>query len=234
MEKPVILLVEDEESLASFIQEELQFEDYQVIYAKDGAEALDLFAAHEQEIDLILLDWMLPKVDGLTVGRRIRRHSFVPIIMMTARNQISDKVSGLDAGADDYITKPFEIEELLARIRVILRREERITQLKETGLTYQYADLVLDVAKRQVLREQTEIFLTKKEFDLLYELIKRPEEVISRDDLLNTVWGYDYFGQTNTVDVYVRALRNKLDEDGRPRLIQTVRGVGYVLRQENE
>ncbi|MHC5247366.1 response regulator [Enterococcus sp. LJL90] len=234
MEKPVILLVEDEESLASFIQEELQFEDYQVIYAKDGAEALDLFTAHEQEIDLILLDWMLPKVDGLTVGRRIRRHSFVPIIMMTARDQISDKVSGLDAGADDYITKPFEIEELLARIRVILRREERITQLKETGLTYQYADLVLDVAKRQVLREQTEIFLTKKEFDLLYELIKRPEEVISRDDLLNTVWGYDYFGQTNTVDVYVRALRNKLDEDGRPRLIQTVRGVGYVLRQENE
>ncbi|WP_265456230.1 response regulator transcription factor [Enterococcus sp. HY326] len=234
MEKPVILLVEDEESLASFIQEELQFEDYQVIYAKDGAEALDLFAAHEQEIDLILLDWMLPKVDGLTVGRRIRRHSFVPIIMMTARDQISDKVSGLDAGADDYITKPFEIEELLARIRVILRREERITQLKETGLTYQYADLFLDVAKRQVLREQTEIFLTKKEFDLLYELIKRPEEVISRDDLLNTVWGYDYFGQTNTVDVYVRALRNKLDEDGRPRLIQTVRGVGYVLRQENE
>lgn len=234
MSKPVILLVEDEESLASFIQEELQFEEYQVIYAKDGAEALDLFAAHEAEIDLILLDWMLPKVDGLTVGRRIRRHSFVPIIMMTARDQISDKVSGLDAGADDYITKPFEIEELLARIRVILRREERITQLKETGLTYQYADLFLDVAKRQVLREDSEIFLTKKEFDLLYELIKRPEEVISRDELLNTVWGYDYFGQTNTVDVYVRALRNKLDEDGRQRLIQTVRGVGYVLRKENE
>lgn len=234
MTKPTILLVEDEESLASFIQDELQFEEYNVLYAKDGEEALDLFEKNEATIDLILLDWMLPKVDGLTVGRRIRRHSFVPIIMMTARDQISDKVSGLDAGADDYITKPFEIEELLARIRVILRREERISNLKETGLNYQYDDLFLDVAKRQVLRGDEEIFLTKKEFDLLYELIKRPEEVISRDELLNTVWGYDYFGQTNTVDVYVRALRNKLDENNRPRLIQTVRGVGYVLRKEND
>lgn len=232
MTKPTILLVEDEESLVSFISEELNFENYRVLIARDGAEALEKFADHP-EIDLILLDWMLPKVDGLTVGRRIRRQSHVPIIMMTARDQISDKVSGLDAGVDDYITKPFDIEELLARIRVILRREERI-QSMQGNLTYQYADLLLDVAKRTVIRDNEEILLTKKEFDLLYELIKKTEQVVSRDDLLNNVWGYEYFGQTNTVDVYIRALRNKLDDNGRPRLIQTVRGVGYVLREAHE
>lgn len=231
-----ILLVEDEENLASFIAEELQFENYQVLLAADGVEALDQFEKHQSQIDLILLDWMLPKMDGLTVGRKIRRQSHVPIIMMTARDQVSDKVSGLDAGADDYITKPFDIEELLARIRVILRREERIRSLESetTPLSYHYADLALDVAKRTVERDSQPIELTKKEFDLLYEFMKKPEEVLTRDELLNTIWGYEYFGQTNTVDVYIRALRNKLEDNQHPRLIQTVRGVGYVMRQEDE
>lgn len=177
---------------------------------------------------------MLPKVDGLTVARKIRRRSQVPILMMTARDQVVDKVSGLDAGVDDYLTKPFDIEELLARIRVILRREERIQSLQNEPIINQYQDLTMDVVKRTVTRDGQTIMLTQKEFDLLYELMKKPEEVFTRDELLNEVWGYDYIGQTNTVDVFVRALRNKLDDDQHPRLIQTVRGVGYVLRADDE
>lgn len=234
MSEVTILLVEDEESLASFISEELTYEDYQVLIARDGQQALDLFDAHQDQITLLLLDWMLPKIDGLTVGRKIRRRSQVPIIMMTARDQLGDKITGLDAGADDYITKPFEIEELLARIRVIIRRQKQIQAMQAESLMYDYEDLHLDVAKRLVTRDGQEIELTQKEFDLLYELIKTPEEVLSRDELLNTVWGYEYFGQTNTVDVYIRALRNKLDDADHPRLIQTVRGVGYVLRKNYE
>ncbi|MBO1306924.1 response regulator transcription factor [Enterococcus sp. 669A] len=234
MSEVTILLVEDEESLASFISEELKYEDYQVLIARDGQQALDLFDEHQSEITLLLLDWMLPKIDGLTVGRKIRRRSQVPIIMMTARDQLGDKITGLDAGADDYITKPFEIEELLARIRVIIRRQKQIQAMQAESLLYDYEDLHLDVAKRLVTRDGQEIELTQKEFDLLYELIKTPEEVLSRDELLNTVWGYEYFGQTNTVDVYIRALRNKLDDADHPRLIQTVRGVGYVLRKNYE
>lgn len=234
MKIPVILIVEDEESLISFIAEELKYEHYEVLIAMDGQEALELFDANENKISLLLLDWMLPKVDGLTVARKIRRRSQVPILMMTARDQVVDKVSGLDAGVDDYLTKPFDIEELLARIRVILRREERIQAMQSEPIISQYKDLVMDVVKRTVTRDGQDIMLTQKEFDLLYELMKKPEEVFTRDELLNTVWGYDYIGQTNTVDVFVRALRNKLDDEQHPRLIQTVRGVGYVLRAADE
>lgn len=234
MKTPVILIVEDEESLISFIAEELKYEHYEVLIAMDGQEALERFDENEEKISLLLLDWMLPKVDGLTVARKIRRRSQVPILMMTARDQVVDKVSGLDAGVDDYLTKPFDIEELLARIRVILRREERIQSLQNEPIISQYQDLVMDVVKRTVTRDGQEIMLTQKEFDLLYELMKKPEEVFTRDELLNTVWGYDYIGQTNTVDVFVRALRNKLDDEQHPRLIQTVRGVGYVLRAADE
>ena len=234
MKKPVILIVEDEESLVSFIAEELKYENYEVLIAADGQEALTLFDANEERVNLLLLDWMLPKVDGLTVARKIRRRSQVPILMMTARDQVVDKVSGLDAGVDDYLTKPFDIEELLARIRVILRREERIQSLQNEPIINQYQDLTMDVVRRTVTRDGQTIMLTQKEFDLLYELMKKPEEVFTRDELLNEVWGYDYIGQTNTVDVFVRALRNKLDDDQHPRLIQTVRGVGYVLRADDE
>lgn len=228
-----ILLVEDEESLASFISEELTFEGYQVIHAKDGAEALKFFEEQQEQLTMILLDWMLPEYDGITVARRIRRKSNIPIIMMTARDQLTDKVTGLDVGADDYITKPFDIEELLARIRVILRRVEQLERLKETPLIYNYQDLSLDVTKHMVERFGEPIQLTQKEFGLLLELMKRPEEVLTRDELLNVVWGYDYFGQTNVVDVYIRSLRNKMDYDSEKRLIQTVRGAGYTLRADH-
>lgn len=234
MKTPVILIVEDEESLISFIADELRYENYEVLIAEDGQKALELFDANEEKINLLLLDWMLPKVDGLTVARKIRRRSQVPILMMTAKDQVVDKVSGLDAGVDDYLTKPFDIEELLARIRVILRREERIQSLQNEPIITQYQDLVMDVVKRTVTRDGQDIILTQKEFDLLYELMKKPEEVLTRDELLNEVWGYDYIGQTNTVDVFVRALRNKLDDAQHPRLIQTVRGLGYVLRVADE
>lgn len=234
MKTPVILIVEDEESLISFIADELRYENYEVLIAEDGQKALELFDTNEEKISLLLLDWMLPKVDGLTVARKIRRRSQVPILMMTAKDQVVDKVSGLDAGVDDYLTKPFDIEELLARIRVILRREERIQSLQNEPIINQYQDLIIDVVKRTVTRDGQDIILTQKEFDLLYELMKKPEEVLTRDELLNEVWGYDYIGQTNTVDVFVRALRNKLDDAQHPRLIQTVRGVGYVLRAADE
>ncbi|HIZ52861.1 MAG TPA: response regulator transcription factor [Candidatus Enterococcus avicola] len=226
METRTILLVEDEASLASFIQTELQFEGYQVIWAKDGQEALEQFQS--QGIDLILLDWMLPKYDGITVARRIRRTSEVPIIMMTARNETTDVVTGLDTGLDDYITKPFEIEELFARIRVIERRLAK--QTEQVSVTF--LDLQLDVAKHQVQVGEEEIYLTPKEFGVLHELIKTPAEVKTRDEILNSVWGYEFMGETNVVDVYVRTLRNKLGEAGK--YIQTIRGVGYVLRDANE
>ena len=226
METRTILLVEDEASLASFIQTELQFEGYQVIWAKDGQEALEQFQS--QGIDLILLDWMLPKYDGITVARRIRRTSEVPIIMMTARNETTDVVTGLDTGLDDYITKPFEIEELFARVRVIERRLEK----KREQVSVTFLDLQLDVAKHQVQVGEEEIYLTPKEFGVLHELIKTPAEVKTRDEILNSVWGYEFMGETNVVDVYVRTLRNKLGEAGK--YIQTIRGVGYVLRDANE
>ncbi|MBO0471273.1 response regulator transcription factor [Enterococcus sp. DIV0242_7C1] len=230
MNDVVILLVEDEASLANFISEELRFEGYEVLYAADGEQALTLYEENQERITMLLLDWMLPKYDGITVARRIRRNSQVPIIMMTARDQLTDKVVGLDAGTDDYITKPFEIEELLARIRVIIRRA---AQVQAQSLIYSYNDLTLDLTKRVVERFGESIQLTQKEFELLAELIKRPEEVLTRDELLNAVWGYDYFGQTNVVDVYIRSLRNKMDYEVDQRLIQTVRGVGYVLRKKS-
>jgi len=222
MENVSILLVKDEESLASFIQSELTFEGYEVIWVKDGQEALDASATHA--FDLILLDWMLPKYDGITVARRIRKKSDIPIIMMTARNQTTDIVIGLDTGLDDYITKPFDIEELFARIRVI---ERRLNKQEATTITCH--QLQLDIAKHQVTIDEEEIYLTPKEFGMLYELMKTTEEIKTHEELLTTVWGYDFMGQTNVVDVYIRTLRNKLGKHGL--MIQTVRGVGYVLRE---
>lgn len=223
-----ILLVEDEESLASFIQTELEFESYEVVWAKDGQEALTIFEERQGSIDLILLDWMLPVYDGITVARRIRKKSDVPIIMMTARNQTTDIVIGLDTGLDDYLTKPFEIEELFARIRVIQRRIEKEKKAVER---LEFVGMSMDVTKHQLTINQQSIDLTPKEFGILYLLMKEPENVKTREEILNEVWGYDYFGQTNVVDVYIRTLRNKLVEVKKEHLIQTVRGVGYVLRE---
>ena len=222
MKKAVIMLVEDEESLASFVITELELEGYEVIWAKDGREALEIFK--EKDITLILLDWMLPIYDGLTVLRRIRQSSNVPIIMITARSQTSDISMALDQGLDDYITKPFEIEELLARIRVVLRR------LGQEKYDYKFGPFEINLLKHQFMVDGKRVHLTPKEFSLMVVLIKEPGVVQTRDDLLNEIWGYDFDGQTNTVDVYIRALRNKL---GKYRdLIKTVRGIGYVLGDE--
>ncbi|AYW47070.1 DNA-binding response regulator [Tetragenococcus osmophilus] len=230
--KPLnLLLVEDEESLASFIQSELQFEGYKTSWEKDGQIALDTFLQNKEHFDLILLDWMLPGLDGITVARRIRKVSKIPIIMMTARTQTTDIVVGLDTGLDDYITKPFEIEELFARIRVI---ERRLQEQNEESNLLRYKKITMDIAKHQVQVEDELIELTPKEFGILYQLMKEPEVVKKRDDLLNEVWGYDYFGQTNVVDVYIRTLRNKLKEVDADSFIQTIRGVGYVLRDAYE
>ncbi|MFL2028581.1 response regulator transcription factor [Loigolactobacillus zhaoyuanensis] len=225
-----ILLVEDEESLISFLKTELKFEDYTVIVARDGKEALARYTDARQQIDLIILDWMLPKLDGLEVMRRIRKNDDIPIIMMTARDYIGDKVAGLDNGADDYITKPFEIEELLARIRVIIRRGKKQADSPQTN--YQVADLSLDTKARQVHRAGQIIQLTQREYNLLLTLLKHRGEALTRDELLDLVWGIDFVGQLNIVDVYIRYLRKKIDFESKP-LIHTVRGVGYTLRDDD-
>lgn len=221
-----ILLVEDEEALSSYLIPELKFEDYQVLLAKDGLEALQVYDNNRGNLDLIILDWMLPKLDGLEVLRRIRKNDDIPVIMMTARDYVGDKVAGLDSGADDYITKPFEIEELLARIRVVLRHESHHHQQSEL---YTVEDLTLNTKSRQVSRGNQLIQLTQREYELLLTLIRQGGETLTRDELLDAVWGVDFEGQPNVVDVYIRYLRNKVDRGYSKQLIHTVRGVGYVM-----
>lgn len=221
-----ILLVEDEDGLVTYLQSELQFEDYKVLTATTGTEALHVYAQHKAEIDLIILDWMLPELDGLGVMRRIRRHDDVPIIMMTARDYVGDKVAGLDNGADDYITKPFEIEEFLARLRVLLRRKARNRPATES---YQLGDLTFDVKAHRVKRGDYQAELTQREFALLKVLVENAGTPLSRSELLDKVWGVDYDGQPNIVDVYIRYLRGKIDQPAHQSLIHTVRGVGYVI-----
>lgn len=225
-----ILLVEDESGLRSYLESELTFEDYKVISVASGEAALDTFEEQSADISLIILDWMLPGIDGLGVLRRIRRHSDIPVIMMTARDYVGDKVSGLDAGADDYITKPFETEELLARIRVILRHKVR---RNVADPIYRVGDLSLDTKTRQVFFQNDEIQLTQREFDLLLTFMKRPAEVLTRDELLDLVWGEGFGGQINIVDVYVRYLRNKFKDHTDCQVIETVRGVGYRLQEKS-
>ena len=223
--KPHILIVEDEAKLAQFIKLELEYEDYQVTIAADGLTGMA--AAREVNPDLILLDWMLPGISGPEICRRLRSTGDkVPIILLTAKDEISDRVFGLDAGADDYIIKPFSIEELLARVRASLRR----TQEEDTDLL-QFEDLRLNTATREVYRGDRLIELTAKEFDLLEYLISHPRQVLTRDRILERVWGYDFMGDSNIIEVYVRYLRLKLEAEKEPRLIHTVRGVGYVLRE---
>lgn len=226
-----ILLVEDEAGLRTLLSAELGFEEYTVIPCASGEEALTQFAQHQADISLIILDWMLPGIDGLGVLRKIRRHYDVPVIMMTARDYVGDKVSGLDAGADDYITKPFDTEELLARIRVILRRNV-IRNLNDKK--FHVGPLTLDTKTRQVFAGDAEIQLTQREFDLLLTFMQHPGEVLTRDDLLDAVWGTSFDGQVNIVDVYVRYLRNKLKASVAGQPIQTVRGVGYKLGDDDE
>ena len=222
-----ILLVEDEEKLARMVEMELKYEGYQVEKALDGRKGLEL--ALGGSFDLVLLDIMLPQLSGMEVLRRLRRESQVPVIMLTARDSVVDKVAGLDSGADDYITKPFAIEELLARIRAALRSKGgQGTQ----NIPLSAGPLVMDVDKHQVTVRGRNVELTKKEFDLLRHLLENKGRVLTRETLLDAVWGFDFVGETNSVDVYIRFLRSKLDDAFDLKLIHTVRGVGYVIKEE--
>lgn len=223
-----ILIVEDEEKIARFVELELRHEGYEVKKTGDGREGLEL--AESGGYDLMLLDVMLPGLNGMEVLRRLRRSSQMPVIMLTARDAVMDRVSGLDMGADDYITKPFYIEELLARIRVILRKRTVIPEEK-AGLYC--GKLRLDEAKHEVRYAENLIELTHREFALLAYMMKNKNIVVSRETLMNQVWGFDYMGETNVVDVYIRYLRSKIDDVFRVKLIHTIRGVGYVMKDEN-
>ena len=220
-----ILIVEDEEKLARFLELELVHEGYQVQKAYDGRTGLEM--AETGEHDLLLLDVMLPGMNGLELLRRLRKSRSTPVIMLTARDQVMDKVAGLDMGADDYITKPFQIEELLARIRAALRKQSQ-QQTLPPMLTS--GKLCLDPARHTVDYGGTPIQLTFREFALLQALMENRSIVLSRERLLEIVWGYDYAGETNVVDVYIRYLRSKIDDAFGVKLIHTVRGVGYVFR----
>lgn len=223
-----VLVVEDETQLARLIELELNHEGYQVIVKYNGREALEILK--DEEFDLVLLDIMLPEIDGMEVCNRLRDFSDVPVIMVTAKDAVPDKVEALDMGADDYITKPFAIEELLARIRALMRRKNN--GIKEETDILELADLLIDKSKYLVKRSDKELGLTKKEYDLLVYLVENEGIVLSREDILSNIWGYDYFGETNIVDVYIRYLRSKVDDPYDNKLIKTVRGVGYVVRND--
>ncbi|MEC2064927.1 two-component system response regulator YkoG [Bacillus inaquosorum] len=227
MEKGHILIVEDEEKIARVLQLELEYEGYSVTIKQDGTEGLN--AAAEGGYSLVLLDVMLPGLSGLEVLRRLRKtDQQTPVILLTARDSIPDKVTGLDIGANDYVTKPFEIEELLARIRAVLRQNGPKTEDIGTFLTYD--DLRVNEKTREVSRGGKEVELTPREFDLLVYMLKHPQQVLTREQILNSVWGFDYIGDTNVVDVYIRYIRKKLDYPYEKQLIHTVRGVGYAIK----
>ncbi|ACO85312.1 response regulator transcription factor [Clostridium botulinum] len=223
-----ILIVEDEEKLSRFIELELKHEGYEIVKANNGRTGLEI--AEKGEADLVLLDIMLPEINGLEVLRRLRRTSDIPIIMLTARDAVMDKVSGLDAGADDYITKPFAIEELLARIRTALKK--RIVTVKKDEDIIRCGLLSLDKMRRKVMYDSTEIELTNREFNLLQILMENKNIVLTRSILMEKVCGYDYLGETNVIDVYIRFLRTKIDDAFKVKIITTVRGVGYVIKDE--
>lgn len=223
-----VLVVEDEEKIARFIELELIHEGYKVIKVNNGREGLEI--AEKGEVDLVLLDVMLPELNGLEVLRRLRKTSDIPVIMLTARDAVMDKVSGLDAGADDYITKPFAIEELLARIRTALKK--RIVTVKKDEDVIKCGLLSLDKMKHKVMYDNNEIELTNREFTLLQILMENKNIVLTRDVLIEKACGYDYIGETNVIEVYIRFLRTKIDDVFNTKIITTVRGVGYVIKDE--
>jgi|LGVE01.1.fsa_nt_gb DNA-binding response OmpR family regulator len=226
--KEKILLIEDEVKISRFVELELKYEGYEVEVAFDGRKGLEM--AKETDAALVILDIMLPKMNGLEVLRRLREESEIPVILLTARDETIDKVMGLDMGAEDYITKPFEIEELLARIRVILKRKMKIGAKEHDTLTV--GKLILDEQTFETKYDGELIQLTKKEFDLLKCLIQNKNLVLNRDQILENVWGYSYYGDTNVVDVYIRYLRSKIDDKFKIKIIHTVRGVGYTIKDE--
>ena len=223
-----ILIIEDEESIARVLQLELEFEGYEATMAHTGTDGLLKY--REQKWDLVLLDIMLPGMSGLDVLKRIRAtEAHTPVILLTAKGDVEDKVKGLDLGANDYITKPFEIEELLARIRTALRFSQR--SVEQVSLT-SFGQLSMNEQTREVLYYGEQVYLTPREYELLLYLLKHPKQVLSREQILEAVWGYHYYGDTNVVDVYIRYVRQKLEVANPTPLIHTVRGVGYVLKEQ--
>lgn len=227
MDKKKILIVEDEQKIARFLELELKYEGYEVAIANNGRDGLEM--GKGEDIDLIILDLMLPGLSGIEVCRRLRQTSEVPIIMLTAKDDISDKVTGLDIGADDYMTKPFAVEELLARIRVLLKRINNNKE-KSDSQSLEIGKLKLNKNNYKVEYADETIDLTKKEFELLEFMMLNKNIVLTREKILDKVWGYDYFGDTNIIDVYIRYLRSKIDQKYNINLIETVRGVGYIIR----
>ena len=223
--------MEDEAKLSRFVELELKHEGYDVVIASDGRKAIEVF--EEEAPDIILLDLMLPGLSGIEVCRRIRKTSAVPIIMITAKGETMDKVMGLDSGADDYITKPFAIEEVFARIRVALKHKRKDADTSDEN-RLKVRNLTLDLGSRTVRLDDNNIELTEREFDLLAFLVKNKNIVISREQILNKVWGYNYFGETNVVDVYIRYLRTKIDDKYNQKFIHTIRGVGYYVKDDEE
>jgi two-component system, OmpR family, response regulator MprA len=221
-----VLIVEDEAEIAGFLRRGLTLEGFTAEVSADGNAAIA--AARDRPPDLVVLDLMLPGIDGLEVARRIRSASDVPIIMLTARDAVPDRVAGLEAGADDYLIKPFAFEELIARIRVQLRRRQR----DEHPAVLRYAGLTMDTAAHTTTVNGRRVELTAKEYELLELFMRNPQQVLTREVIYDRVWGYDFGGESNIIEVYVRYLRQKLESQSEPRLIHTVRGVGYILREE--
>jgi two-component system response regulator MprA len=219
-----ILIIEDDLAILKVLQRSLAYEGYTVDIATDGRTGLNL--AHDHHPDLVILDWMLPGMDGLEVCRRLRLQGGLPILMLTAKDTIQDRVQGLDAGADDYIVKPFNLDELTARMRALLRRTQT-----ERNQVYQFADLTMDTSSRQVTRGKRQVPLTAKEYELLELFLRHPRQVLTREVIFDRVWGYDFGGESNVLEVNIRYLRQKLEAEDEPRLIYTVRSVGYVLRE---
>ncbi|HVB63515.1 MAG TPA: response regulator transcription factor [Nitrolancea sp.] len=224
-----ILIVEDERAIASFLRRGLSYEGYRVTVADSGRLALE--TARDDAPSLVILDVMLPDgLDGIEVCRRLRAAGDeFPILMLTARDEVADRVAGLDAGADDYLVKPFAFEELLARVRALLRRQERRDESPE-DLIYHFADLKLDTSSRFAYRGERRIDLTTREYELLLLFIRHPNQVLTRDLIMERIWGYDFPGESNVLEVYVSNLRRQLEAGDEPRLLQTVRGAGYALR----
>ena len=220
-----ILVIEDEVAIARFIERGLIFENYRPVVAHDGHSGLEL--ARDDPPDLVILDWMLPGLDGLEVCKRLRNAGDVPVLMLTARDDVRDRVQGLDAGADDYLVKPFSFQELLARIRALFRRNAPASRPE----VLRFADLTLDTGTRRAQRGERMIDLTAKEYELLELFLRNPRQVLTRDVIFDRVWDYDFGGASNIIEVYVRYLRQKSEAGAEPRLIHTVRGVGYVLRE---
>lgn len=222
--QPLILVVDDDPKITALLHRSLSYAGYRTHEARTGADALEKAVAVKP--DLVILDLMLPDVDGFEVCRRLRKETDALILMLTARDEVSDRIRGLDSGADDYLIKPFALEELLARVRALLRR-----RLPEANRVLEFADLRLDPATREVTRGGCAIDLTNKEFDLLALFMANPRRVLTRQEIMDRIWGYDYSGESNVLEVYIGYLRSKLEAGGKKRLLHTVRGVGYVLRE---